>query len=72
MGYRVCKSTGVIHACGNDFKNVCARSKKITPGNYVDCRTKDEAEAIARATYKPARYCKHCNFREALQQEANR
>ena len=71
MGYRVCKSTGVIHTCGNDFKKVCARSKNITPGNYEDCRTKDEAEAIARATHKLPRYCKHCNFREALQQEAN-
>lgn len=41
MGYRVCKSTGVIHACGNDFKKVCIRSRNITPGNYEDCRTKD-------------------------------
>lgn len=72
MGYRVCKSSGVIHAYGDGFKKVCARSKKITPRNYEDCRTKDEAEAIVRATHKPPRYCKHCDFRDALQQEANR
>lgn len=72
MGYRVCKSTGVIHACGDEFKKVCARSKRIQEGNYEDCRSKDEAEAIAKEHKKPPRYCKFCAFREALQQEADR
>ena len=72
MGYRVCISTGIIHACGDDFKKVCARSKQIQTGNYKDFRTKGEAEALVRAKKKPPKYCKHCDFRDALQEEANR
>ena len=53
MGYRVCISTGIIHACGEDFKKVCARSKQIQTGNYKDFRTKGEAEALVRAKKKP-------------------
>lgn len=71
MGYRVCRASGVIHAYGEGFKKVCQKSRKMKTGNYEDCRTKDEAEAIARKAGTP-RYCKHCDFRDALQEEANR
>ena len=72
MGYRVCKSTGVIHACGEHFKRVCTRSRRIQLGNYEDFRGKNEAELAVREMKKVPRYCKHCDFRDALQQEANR
>lgn len=72
MGYRVCKSTGVIHACGRDFKKVCVRSQGICEKNYADYLTKSEAEAAIRKAKKVPRYCKHCDFRDALQEEANR
>lgn len=72
MGYRVCKSTGVIHACGDNFKKVCVRSQQIQLGNYEDFRSKSEAELSIREKKKTPRYCKHCDFRDALQQEANR
>lgn len=72
MGYRVCKSTGVIHACGEDFKKVCIHSKRIQAGNYEDFRSKSEAEALIREKKKKPKYCKHCDFRDALQQEADR
>lgn len=72
MGYRVCKSTGVIHAHGDDCKKVCIHSRNMKSSNYEDCRSKDEAEAIAREHKKPPRYCKHCGFRDALQGEAER
>lgn len=72
MGYRLCKSTGVIHAAGKDFKKICKRSQNIKPDNYKDFLTKAEAEAVARASKKVPRYCQHCDFRDALQQEADR
>lgn len=72
MGYRLCKSTGVIHANGEGMKKVCKRSLVIREGNYEDCRTKSEAEAAARDLKKPPRYCKHCSFTDALQEEAAR
>lgn len=72
MAYRVCKSTGVIHAHGEGFKKVCVRSTKIHAGNYEDVRSKAEAEALIRESKKPPRYCQHCDFRDALQQEADR
>lgn len=71
MGYRVCKSTGVIHAFGENFKKVCGNSKSIKEGNYETCRSKAEAEMVARENGNPPRYCKHCDFRDALQEEAN-
>lgn len=72
MGYRVCKSTGVIHACGENCKKACVQSQKINVKNYADYRTNAEAEAAVRETKKPPRYCKRCDFRDALQEEANR
>lgn len=72
MGYRLCKSTGVIHACGKEFKKVCKHSQNIKPDNYKDYLTKGEAEAEARASKKEPRYCQFCGFRDALQEEARR
>lgn len=72
MGYRVCKSTGVIHACGEHFKKICARSQRINPKNYTDYLTKGEAEAAVRKSGKQPHYCLHCQFRDALQEEAIR
>lgn len=72
MGYRVCKSTGMIHAHGEGFKKVCWKSRNMKEGNWEDRLTKDEAEAIVRDSRKPPRYCKLCDFRDTLQQEASR
>lgn len=72
MGYRLCKSTGVIHANGEGLKKVCKRSLAIRKGNYEDCRTKSEAEAAVRDLKKEPRYCKHCGFTDALQMEADK
>ena len=71
MGYRVCKSTGVIHACGKGFKKVCKKSTMIKAGNYEDFRTKDEAVAAAKEKRSPV-FCKICDFRDALQEETDR
>ena len=72
MGYRVTLSTGKIHAHGDDCGKVCKASAKMKEGNYEDFRTKDEAEAKVRELGKKPQYCKHCDFRDALQREAER
>lgn len=71
MGYRVCISTGRIHAHGANFKKVCQKSN-IQEGNYKDFLTKGEAEAFVREKRKKLSYCKFCDFRDALQEEAAR
>jgi len=45
---------------------------KVQAGNYEDFRTRDEAEARVRELGKTPHYCKHCDFRDALQREAER
>ena len=72
MGYRICKSTGMIHAYGEGFKKVCKKSQNMKLGNKMDFLTKSEAEAFIRSKGKMPKYCQHCDFRDALQEEAKR
>lgn len=72
MGYRVCKSTGVIHSHGEGFKKECKKSQNMKKENAKDLLTKAEAEAFVRSKGKSPRYCCHCDFRDALQKEAQR
>ena len=72
MGYRVCKSTGKIHAHGDGFKKVCKKSQSMKSENRTDFLTKAEAEAFVRSKGKTPIYCQHCDFRDALQEESKR
>ena len=38
----------------------------------MDFLTKSEAEAFIRSKGKKPNYCQHCDFRDALQEEAKR